>query len=277
MMFGGMEEEKSMADGKMDDDNLLMSWEKAVVLFDPSKNSHLGMGDFIVEMSGIRAKFKRLAGLFTWTMNWDVRCNILDVSVSNPHGHKWYSTAIIIIAILNRIPASLLLQPPNPKPPFQLIHVSLQQQYQPPEQEEEAPSSFSNSARYVSLIKSAKSLDSCDSTSEQVSTILAALGDTIHEHDAVFVLNKMENSNTTPLVMTHFRDRIKPSKDNELILNNVTLKVCRKSMDFQATEKLFDEMLQRGLHPNNITFSTLINCARMCALPDKAVEWFEKI
>ncbi|MED6197546.1 Pentatricopeptide repeat-containing protein, chloroplastic, partial [Stylosanthes scabra] len=186
----------------------------------------------------------------------------------------------------------------KPKTSLQLIHVSLQQ-HQPPEQAEEAPSSSSssksrtwvnpnsplakrlrrksNSARYVSLVKSAKSLDSCDPTSEQVSTILAALGDSIHERDAVFVLNKMENSNTAPLVMKHFRDRIKPSKDNELILYNVTLKVCRKSMDFQAAEKLFDEMLQRELQPNNITFSTLINCARMCALPDKAVEWFEKM
>ncbi|MED6158510.1 hypothetical protein PIB30_033327 [Stylosanthes scabra] len=36
-------------------------------------------------------------------------------------------------------------------------------------------------------------------------------------------------------------------------------------------------MLQRGLHPNNITFSNLINCSGMCALPDKAVKWFENM
>ncbi|XP_015958975.1 pentatricopeptide repeat-containing protein At4g16390, chloroplastic [Arachis duranensis] len=182
----------------------------------------------------------------------------------------------------------------KPKTSLPLIHVSLQQHQHP---EQEAPSSSSkpriwvnpnnplakrlrrksNSSRYVSLVKFAQSLDSCDPTSEQVSTILASFGDTVLERDAVFVLNKMENSNTAPLVMRHFRDKIKPSKDTELILYNVTLKVCRKSMDFQAAEKLFDEMLQRGMQPNNITFSTLINCARMCALPDKAVEWFEKM
>lgn len=36
-------------------------------------------------------------------------------------------------------------------------------------------------------------------------------------------------------------------------------------------------MLHRGVKPDNITFSTIISCSRMCNLPTKAVEWFEKM
>ena len=61
-----------------------------------------------------------------------------------------------------------------------------------------------------------------------------------------------------------------------MILYNVTLKVCSKCRDFDGAEKLFDEMLKRGVNPDNVTFSTLINCARMSSLLNKAVEWFEK-
>jgi pentatricopeptide repeat protein len=31
--------------------------------------------------------------------------------------------------------------------------------------------------------------------------------------------------------------------------------------DFEKAENLFDEMLQRGLKPNTLTFSNLIRCA----------------
>lgn len=42
-------------------------------------------------------------------------------------------------------------------------------------------------------------------------------------------------------------------------------------------ESLFLEMVDRNIRPDNITFSTVISCARSCSLPDKAVEWFEKM
>ncbi|KAG5066177.1 hypothetical protein JHK86_009908 [Glycine max] len=44
-----------------------------------------------------------------------------------------------------------------------------------------------------------------------------------------------------------------------------------KSRDFEGAEKLFDEMLQRGVKPNNFTFSTMVNCA------NKPMELFEKM
>ena len=57
----------------------------------------------------------------------------------------------------------------------------------------------------------------------------------------------------------------------------MTLKVFRKARDLDKAEKLFDEMLERGVKPDNFTFSTIISCARLCNLADKAVEWFEKM
>lgn len=36
-------------------------------------------------------------------------------------------------------------------------------------------------------------------------------------------------------------------------------------------------MLEKGVKPDNVTFSTVITCARFCNLPEKAVEWFERM
>ncbi|XVF28058.1 hypothetical protein REPUB_Repub14bG0162900 [Reevesia pubescens] len=86
----------------------------------------------------------------------------------------------------------------------------------------------------------------------------------------------MSNPDTALLALNHFQ-RILTKPSREVILYNVTIKVFRKAKDLDGAEKLFDEMLQRGVKPENITFSMLISCARVCALPAKAVEWFEKM
>ncbi|WVY94155.1 hypothetical protein V8G54_033243 [Vigna mungo] len=125
------------------------------------------------------------------------------------------------------------------------------------------------------LSKLAKSLDSCNPTNEHVFRILDVLGDNILERDAVFILNVMVNPTTALLALEHFQQKINPAK--HVVLYNVTLKVFREVRDFEGIEKLFDEMLQRGVNPTIITFSTIITSASMCSLPHKAVEWFEKM
>ncbi|CAH9061733.1 unnamed protein product [Cuscuta europaea] len=64
---------------------------------------------------------------------------------------------------------------------------------------------------------------------------------------------------------------------NQVILYNVTLKVLQKNKYLSRAEKLFDEMLERGVKPDNVTFSIIISCAWFCSLPVKVVEWFEKM
>ncbi|KAL6544685.1 Pentatricopeptide repeat-containing protein, chloroplastic [Orobanche minor] len=129
--------------------------------------------------------------------------------------------------------------------------------------------------RYASLVKLADSLNSCSPVEEDISGVLNILGDKIAKRDAVIVLNNMSNTETAPLVLSYFLKRLKMSID--VILYNVTLKVFMKCKDLDGAENLFDEMLQRGVKPNNITFSTMISCARQCSLPEKSVEWFEKM
>ncbi|MFS8032370.1 putative tetratricopeptide-like helical domain superfamily [Helianthus anomalus] len=40
---------------------------------------------------------------------------------------------------------------------------------------------------------------------------------------------------------------------------------------------LGSEIVERGVAPDNVTFSTIIGCSRLRSLPGKAVEWFEKM
>ncbi|KAL3820834.1 hypothetical protein ACJIZ3_006739 [Penstemon smallii] len=129
--------------------------------------------------------------------------------------------------------------------------------------------------RYASLLKISESLNSCRAVEEDISSVLDILGDKIAEQDAVIILNNMSNAETAPFVLDYFKRRLRVRK--EVILYNVTLKVFRKCKDLNGAENLFNKMLERGVKPDNVTFSTIISCARHCSLPAKAVEWFEKM
>ncbi|KAI3990422.1 hypothetical protein MKX01_021357 [Papaver californicum] len=105
-------------------------------------------------------------------------------------------------------------------------------------------------------------VDSSNPTEIEVSMVLSGLGENLLEQDAVIVLNNMKNPDTAVLALKFFLKKLKSSRD--VILYNVTLKVCRKSRIHDGAEK-------------TRLFSTLISCARLCGLPDKAIEWFEKM
>ncbi|KAF8414257.1 hypothetical protein HHK36_002257 [Tetracentron sinense] len=134
---------------------------------------------------------------------------------------------------------------------------------------------LSYDSRYSSLTKFSETLNSCNPTEEDVFKVLSGLGENPLEQDAVVVLNNMMNPETALLTLKFFQQKLKPKR--EVILYNVTFKVFRKSKNYDRAELLFEEMLKRGVKPDNITFSTIISCARMCSLPNKAVEWFEKM
>jgi pentatricopeptide repeat protein len=130
-------------------------------------------------------------------------------------------------------------------------------------------------ARYDFLAKVTESLNSCNPIEEDVVEVLRALGNRILEQDAVIILNNTVNPEAALFALRYFQQRLKPTR--EVILYNVTLKVLRKCRDMDRAEKLLDEMLERGVKPDNVTFSTLITCARICSVPNRAVEWFEKM
>lgn len=131
-------------------------------------------------------------------------------------------------------------------------------------------------ARYAYLVKIAESLNSCNPNEEDVYGTLDVLGDKILEHDAVVVINSMSNPETAPFALKYFQEKLEVVS-KEVILYNVTFKVFRKCKDLDRAEKLFDEMVKRGVKPDNITFSAIISCARQSNLPEKAVEWYEKM
>lgn len=130
-------------------------------------------------------------------------------------------------------------------------------------------------SRYTNLVRVAESLNSCNSTEDDVFNLLRVLGDKIVEQDAVVILNNMLNPENALLALKFFQSKLKLKR--EVILYNVTLKVFRKCKDMDRAEKLFAELIDRGVKPDNVTFSTLVSCARISSLPDKAVELFEKM
>ncbi|KAK7303410.1 hypothetical protein RJT34_14316 [Clitoria ternatea] len=137
------------------------------------------------------------------------------------------------------------------------------------------PKHLLHNSHQPNLRKLANSLDSCNPTHQHVSQILKPLGDYVSERDALLILDSMVNPYTALLVLNYFQQKINPTR--HVVLYNVTLKLFRQVRDFNGAEKLFDEMFQRGVMPDRITFSTIISSASVCSLPHKAVEWFEKM
>ncbi|KAG6525204.1 pentatricopeptide repeat-containing protein ATP4 homolog, chloroplastic-like [Zingiber officinale] len=130
-------------------------------------------------------------------------------------------------------------------------------------------------SRYALLIRLAASLDSSDSSDLAISTVLASLGSAASEQDAVTVLNSMSNSHNAVLALRWFQSNIRIKR--EVILHNVALKVFRKSKDWAGAEALWWNMLEKGIKPDNVTFTTMISCARFCNKPEQAVKLFEKM
>lgn len=63
----------------------------------------------------------------------------------------------------------------------------------------------------------------------------------------------------------------------ETIFYNVTMKALRFGRQFQLLEELANEMISSGVELDNITYSTIITCAKRCNLFDKALTWFERM
>ncbi|OAY72840.1 Pentatricopeptide repeat-containing protein, chloroplastic [Ananas comosus] len=131
-------------------------------------------------------------------------------------------------------------------------------------------------SRYARLAEVAGTLDAAEPSDAAIADLLlTSLGHNPLEHEAVIVLNNMESSHNAVLALRWFQSVIKVNK--EVILYNVTFKVLRKCRNWDGVETLWKEMSEKEINPDNVTFSTVISCARLCNLPAKAVEWFEKM
>lgn len=63
----------------------------------------------------------------------------------------------------------------------------------------------------------------------------------------------------------------------ETVFYNVVMKSLRSGRQFELIEGLANEMIDNGIELDNITYSTIITCAKRCNLFDKALEWFERM
>ncbi|KAK1315864.1 Pentatricopeptide repeat-containing protein [Acorus calamus] len=130
--------------------------------------------------------------------------------------------------------------------------------------------SRSSDSRYASLSRLAASLDA----QTDVSGVLASLGHNPSEQDLILVINNMANPEAAVNVLRWCQENLELQR--EVILYNVTLKVLRKCKYWEKVESLLNDMI-RSVRPDNVTFSTVISCARQCNLPEKAIEWFERM
>lgn len=63
----------------------------------------------------------------------------------------------------------------------------------------------------------------------------------------------------------------------ETIFYNVVMKSLRFGRQFELIDNLANEMVSNEIELDNITYSTIITCAKRCNMFDKALEWFERM
>ncbi|KAE8055581.1 hypothetical protein FH972_012410 [Carpinus fangiana] len=136
-------------------------------------------------------------------------------------------------------------------------------------------SSYSYNPQIKELRLFAQRLNDCDNSEV---AFLAALEEIPHpptRENALLILNSLR-----PWQKTHlFFKWIKTQNlfPLETIFYNVTMKSLRFGRQLQLMEDLAHEMISNEIKLDNITYSTIISCAKKCHHFDKAVEWFERM
>ncbi|CAJ2635181.1 pentatricopeptide repeat-containing protein chloroplastic-like [Trifolium pratense] len=144
-------------------------------------------------------------------------------------------------------------------------------------QQKQKRSSVSYNPQLREFQQFAQRLNNCDlSNEEEFMACLEEIPTTsLSRVNVLLVLNSLR-----PWQKTYkFLNWIK-SKDlipMETIFYNVTMKSLRFGRQFGIIEELALQMIDNGIEMDNITYSTIISCAKKCNLFDKAVHWFEKM
>eukprot|EP00252_Welwitschia_mirabilis_P008627 TRINITY_DN205_c0_g1_i8.p1 TRINITY_DN205_c0_g1~~TRINITY_DN205_c0_g1_i8.p1 ORF type:complete len:723 (+),score=109.97 TRINITY_DN205_c0_g1_i8:136-2304(+) len=120
-----------------------------------------------------------------------------------------------------------------------------------------------------------KVLNDCQNTRNDISEILNSINRVLTPREATFILN---NINTWQKSYWFFQ-WLDNNSDFEMnkIVYNVTMKALRRGRQWDLIEDLIQSMAEKGIDPDNFTYSTIINSATRCGLPNKAIEWFERM
>ncbi|KMT11704.1 hypothetical protein BVRB_5g106410 [Beta vulgaris subsp. vulgaris] len=165
--------------------------------------------------------------------------------------------------LLRKPPKSTWVNPTKSKPSV----LSLQRQ-------KRSPFSYNPQLRDLKLF--AKKLNDIDCSSEEAFiSILEEIPHPITKEIALLMLNSLKPWEKTLLFFNWVK--AKNLFPMETIFYNVTMKSLRFGRQFELIEGLANEMIDNEIGLDNITYSTIITCAKRCNLFDKAVEWFEKM
>ncbi|GAB4857809.1 hypothetical protein Ancab_015714 [Ancistrocladus abbreviatus] len=164
---------------------------------------------------------------------------------------------------LTKRPKSTRVNPTKPKPTV----LSLQRHKR---------SSYSYNPQIRELKRFAQQLNDCDDSSQEAfMAVLDTIPQPLTRENALLVLFSLRAWEKSHLFFNWVKTRnLFPM---ETIFYNVVMKSLRFGRQFQLTEDLANEMIDNGIELDNITYSTIITCAKRCSLFDKAVEWFERM
>ncbi|CAI9772451.1 unnamed protein product [Fraxinus pennsylvanica] len=136
-------------------------------------------------------------------------------------------------------------------------------------------SSYSYNSQIKDLRFFAKKVNECGSSEEAFLAVLEEIPHPPTRENALLVLNSLRPWQKTLLFFKWVKaQNLFPM---ETIFYNVTMKSLRFGRQFQHIENLAFEMIENGVELDNITYSTIITCAKRSNIFDKAVEWFERM
>nr|WDD38936.1 pentatricopeptide repeat-containing protein [Fagopyrum tataricum] len=167
------------------------------------------------------------------------------------------------IQLQTKPPISIWVNPAKPK----RSALSLQRQ--------KRSSSYSYNPQMRDLKRFARQLNECHTSEEAFLSVVEQNPHPITRDNALIVLHSLK-----PWQKSYFFFNWVKSQNlfpMETIFYNVTMKSLRFDRQFGLVEELANDMISRGIELDNITYSTIITCAKRSGQFDKAVEWFERI
>ncbi|KAJ0053415.1 hypothetical protein Pint_03399 [Pistacia integerrima] len=136
-------------------------------------------------------------------------------------------------------------------------------------------SAYSYNPQIRELKLFAQKLNDCDNSEEAFLAALNEIPQQPTRENALLILNSLKFWQKTYLFFNWIKTQnLFPI---ETIFYNVTMKSLRFWRQFQLIEELANEMVGNEIKLDNITYSTIITCAKRCNRFDKAIEWFERM
>ncbi|XP_030533519.1 pentatricopeptide repeat-containing protein At5g46580, chloroplastic [Rhodamnia argentea] len=134
---------------------------------------------------------------------------------------------------------------------------------------------YSRNPQIKELRAFAEKLNDCECSETEFLAALREVPNPPTRDDALLILNSLRPWQKAHLFLNWLKaQNLFPM---ETMFYNVTMKSLRFGRQFELIEDLTNEMIRDEIELDNITYSTIITCAKRCFKFDKAVEWFERM